>query len=437
MSGPWLGAVADDITGACDLADAMCEQGQSAVVRFGPGDGVDQGDPMPPCECAVVAVQSRTAPILEAVAQSVDAARALLAAGCTTIYQKYCSTFDSTDRGNIGPVADALRRVVPGSAPALAVGTPATPRSQRTVYQGHLFVGQRLLSESSLRDHPLTPMRDSDLVAVLSRQTPDPVGLVPYRTGAGGGVDAIIEEIDAARAAGVGHLLLDALDDGDLDVAAIALHRLQAGGQSILVGGAAGLAAALARTRVADPSARRAPARAVTGVTSGRRLIVSGSCSVRTREQVAAFDGPRIELSALELDDDPTRTVAAVLAAAAEAFDRSSSPVLVSSSADPDTVRESEDQLGAGRPAALLESAAGAIAARAVETLGVRRLLVAGGETSGAVVQALGISTLRVGPAVEPGLCWMVPMAGPLALLLKSGNFGTPELFNTAWRVCS
>lgn len=432
MSGPWLGVVADDITGACDLADAVCHEGQSAVVRFGPGD---RGDPMPPCDCAVVAVQSRTAPTPEAVAQSVDAAQALLVAGCTTIYQKYCSTFDSTDRGNIGPVADALRRLVAGSGPSVAVGTPATPRSQRTVYQGHLFVGRRLLSESSLRDHPLTPMRDSDLVAVLSRQTPDPVGLVPYRTGAGA-VDAIIEQVDAARAAGVGHLLLDALDDGDLDVAAAALHRLQADGQSILVGGAAGLAAALARVRAADSSARRAPARAMMGVTSGRRLIVSGSCSVRTREQVAAFDGPRIELSPLDLDADPTRTVDAVLAAAEQAFHRSSPPVLVSSSADPNSVRESEDRLGAGRSAALLESAAGAIAARAVETLGVRRLLVAGGETSGAVVQALGVSTLRVGPAVEPGLCWMVPTARPLALLLKSGNFGAPELFNNAWKVC-
>lgn len=325
--------------------------------------------------------------------------------------------------------------------PAVAVGTPATPRSQRTVYQGHLFVGRRLLSESSLRDHPLTPMRDSDLVAVLSRQTPDPVGLVPYLTAAvadpgAGAADAIIEQVDAARAAGVGHLLLDVLDDGDLDVAATALHRLQADGQSILVGGAAGLAAALARVRVADSSAQRAPARAMMGVTSGRRLIVSGSCSVRTREQVAAFDGPRIDLSPLDLDADPTRTVDAVLAAAEQAFDRSSPPVLVSSSADPNSVRESEARLGAGRSAALLESAAGAIVARAVETLGVRRLLVAGGETSGAVVQALGLSTLRVGPAVEPGLCWMVPTARPLALLLKSGNFGAPELFKSAWGVC-
>ncbi len=123
---------------------------------------------MPPCDCAVVAVQSRTAPTPEAVGQSVDAAQALLVARCTPIYQKCCSTFDSTDRGNIGPVADALRRLVPGSAPSVAVGTPATPRSQRIVHQGHLFVGRRPLSESSLRDHPLTPMRDSDLEAHLA-----------------------------------------------------------------------------------------------------------------------------------------------------------------------------------------------------------------------------------------------------------------------------
>jgi uncharacterized protein YgbK (DUF1537 family) len=172
-------------------------------------------------------------------------------------------------------------------------------------------------------------------------------------------------------------------------------------------------------------------------VPAGRQLILSGSCSARTREQVAAFDRPVIELSPAELAADRGGAVSTVLAAMERAYGSGAGPVLVSSSAGPDQVQASEDELGAGRPAALIEAAMGELARRAVESLGVRRLLVAGGETSGAVVAALGVGALRVGPAAAPGVPWMVPAAGPgLALLLKSGNFGAPDLFTTAWEVC-
>jgi uncharacterized protein YgbK (DUF1537 family) len=413
---PWLGVVADDLTGACDLADAVCEAGASSVVQVG-----TPGGPLPLCDCAVVALKSRTALRVDAVAESLAAARVLLDAGCTTLYQKYCSTFDSTDEGNIGPVADALARLVGGNS----AGTPATPRVGRTVYRGHLFLGRQLLSESPLRDHPLTPMRDPDLVRVLARQSSHTVTSIDWDT-----VRAGPDAVAAAVSAVTGHVILDALTDEDLDTVATALLRLD----RLVVGGAAGLAASLARVHPGRSGG--AAARSVPAVPDGRQLILSGSCSTRTREQVADFAGPVVPLSPVDLDADFAGTVDAVLAAIAAA---DSDPVLISSSADPSRVAWFESRLGLGRPAELLEAATAEIAARAVGALGVSHLLVAGGETSGAVVRALGVGTLRVGPAAGPGLPWMVPAEMPvergprLALLFKSGNFGDPDLFTTAW----
>jgi uncharacterized protein YgbK (DUF1537 family) len=416
------------VTGACDVADAVRDAGGRTVVLIGvPGRDVA----LPPCDCAVIGLRTRTASRDRAVADSLAAARWLTARGASILYQKYCSTFDSTDQGMIGPVADALRTLLGHTA--ASVGTPATPRVGRTVYQGHLFVGDRLLSESSLRDHPLTPMRDPDLVAVLGRQTDARVGLVAWdRVSAG--VKAVTEAIDSADAAAeVGHLLADALTDGDLDTLAAAV--IGPGRPPRLLGGAAGLAAALARQWPADAGVaggNEDGAPAFRTVPAGPSLVVSGSCSQRTLDQVAAFDGPRIDLDPIVVAEDPAAAVDKALAAITTVLDRS--PVLVSSSAAPAAVRRAQDVLGASRAAALLERAAGRIAARAVRELGVRRMLVAGGETSGSVVEELGLGAMLVGPRVAPGVPWMLPIDGPpLAILLKSGNFGPVDLFRAAW----
>ncbi|NHT19486.1 four-carbon acid sugar kinase family protein, partial [Cellulomonas sp. IC4_254] len=212
MTGPRLGVVADDVTGACDLADAVRDAGGSAVVVLGvPDPGLD----LPSCDAAVVALRTRTAPAAQAVAESVAAASWLLGRGAAAVYQKYCSTFDSTDEGTIGPVADALLDLL--GADAVSVGTPATPRAGRTQYQGHLFVGDRLLSESSLRHHPLTPMTDPDLVRVLGRQTPRAVGLLPWGALRGPDAGAALADVLGGGAA---HVLVDALTDEDLDALA-------------------------------------------------------------------------------------------------------------------------------------------------------------------------------------------------------------------------
>ncbi|QZN85499.1 3-oxo-tetronate kinase [Cellulomonas sp. C5510] len=438
-SGPRLGVVADDVTGACDLADAVRDAGGSAVVVLGvPGRDLD----LPSCDCAVVALRTRTAPRPQAVAESVASARRLLDLGAQALYQKYCSTFDSTDDGMIGPVADALLDLL--GPDAVAVGTPATPRAGRTQYQGHLFVGDRLLSESPLRDHPLTPMRDPDLVRVLGRQTPRPVALLSRQAVLSDDAAAALERLAAD---GARHVLADALTDADLDaLAEVLAGRRAAPGRPVLLGGAAGLAAALARlwarATPASPSVRTSAGAPglppAAGARADRRaLVVSGSCSARTLEQIARFDGPRIALDATALAADREVALDGVLRALADAYRAGPGPVLVASSAEPAAVRATQGRLGARRAAALLEDAAGEVAARAVRDLGVGRLLVAGGETSGAVATALGLHVLHVGPAAAPGVPWMVPVGRPgLSVLLKSGNFGGPDLFRTAWEAC-
>jgi 3-dehydrotetronate 4-kinase len=428
---PSLGIVADDLTGACDVAAAATDAGLHTVVSLGPPSGT------PLADCVVVALKSRTAEPEVAVRQSVESARWLLDRGTGLLYQKYCSTFDSTDRGNIGPVAEALATLVAeraGAAAPRSIGTPATPENGRTQYLGHLFVGDRLLSESPLRDHPLTPMRDPDLVRVLGRQSTRSVGLVPHpavRSGAEG-IRSALRDLT-----GVGHVLVDALDDEDLDRAAAALLTDGAGA---LLGGGAGLAGALARQIARTlPEERRRNAIAPE-VPAGRRLLLSGSASARTREQVAAFPGPVRTLDPLRLADG-SDTAEAVLTELADRFAADpDDAVLVSATADPDRVRAVQAELGTEAAAGLVERVLGRIAVGAVDALGVRRLLVAGGETSGAVAEALGVRSLFVGRSAAPGVPWTVaeqrdgsPGAEPIALLLKSGNFGGPDLFCTAW----
>lgn len=446
MTTPLLGAIADDLTGACDLAAGVTGGGLSAAVLLGPPDPSDWPGDRPRPEFVVVALKSRTAPRATAVEESVAAAQCLLTQGVPRLYQKYCSTFDSTDAGNIGPVADALARAVaahrgaPASRLALTVGTPATPAAGRTQYQGHLFVGDRLLAESSMREHPLTPMRDSDLVRVLGRQTPGEVALLPHET-VRAGPAAIRAEVRGHCAGRTAHLLADAVCDADLDALALALSDTEDFPRPLVTGGAAGLGAALARRAATGRVAPPGSASALPAVPARNRLIISGSASARTREQVAAFTGPAVPIDPLRLAseggldgnalDELLGEVALAVRQAAGA------PVLVSATDRPDRVRRIQESLGAHTAASVVEQALARVAAHAVAALDVSHLVVAGGETSGAVAAALGVRALRVGRSAAVGVPWMVAesgaAAGSCALLFKSGNFGDADLFSTAW----
>ena len=413
-----LGCIADDVTGATDLANNLVRAGMRAVQTIGvpvqPIDGVD---------AVVVALKSRAAPVAEAVAQSLAAARWLRAQGAVQIYFKVCSTFDSTPLGNIGPVAQAL---LAEAGETFALVTPAFPENGRTVFKGHLFVGELLLSDSPMRHHPLTPMTDANLVRVLQAQLQGAkVGLIDHRSVAGG-VPAVLARIAALRAEGVAFAIADAVSDADLRTLAAASMHL-----ALVVAGS-GLAIGVPALHGLAPSAQAAqlpPAR-------GARAIVSGSCSAATQAQLADFQSRGGDAFAI----DPLQLAAGVdLAAQALAWARprlGRDPVLVYATADPEAVRAVQALLGAERAGALVEGALARVALGLVEA-GVGQLLVAGGETSGACVQALGVTQLRIGPQIDPGVPWChVSMPAPgLHLALKSGNFGGVDFFSRAFEL--
>lgn len=422
-----LGAVADDVTGACDLAGRVAEAGLPASVLLGtPSAPPADVFPADGSGCAVVALKVRTAPVAEAVAASAAAARILASAGATQLYQKYCSTFDSTPAGNIGPIADALAAV---AGTAGSVGTPATPAARRTQYAGTLFVDGVPLAESPMRDHPLTPMRDSDLVRLLAPQTAAPVSLIRWED-VQRGPDAV-----AALVQHGSHTLVDALTEHDLDAIAAAILR-RAADEPLLAAGGAGVATALARAEVREGVDATAADLALPSVPVTGRLILAGSASAATRGQIAAFSGERHILDPLDLAAG-SAALDRVRDALAARDDRRV-PVLVHASPD---VASAHAALGAGRSAELLEEALSGLALFAVHELGYSHLIVAGGETSGAVTARLGIDRLRIGAQAAPGVPWAVAASpGPegdrtVAVLLKSGNFGGPGLFSDAWEV--
>jgi len=415
-----LGAVADDFTGATDLANTLVKGGMRTVQLF----GVPAGRPVPAdVDAVVVALKSRTAPVADAVQESLAALAWLRHAGCRQFLFKYCSTFDSTPEGNIGPVADALLEAL---GEDFTVYCPAFPENGRTICHGHLFVGHQLLSQSSMKDHPLTPMTDSDLVRWLGRQSPHKVGLVDY-TRLGAGAEAVAQRFQELRRGGYRHAVVDALADRDLLTLAEA-----AAGMKLLTGGS-GIALGLPENfRKAGLLPPATAADALPHI-DGLEAVLAGSCSAATLAQVGWFKErrPTLKLDPLALASDADAPAKAVEWAAPKLAE---GPVLVYASAAPEEVRAAQAKLGRERAGTLVEEALARVATGLVER-GVRRLVVAGGETSGAVVQALGVKGIRIGPQIDPGVPWTASLdEPPLALALKSGNFGATDFFLKAFR---
>jgi uncharacterized protein YgbK (DUF1537 family) len=372
---------------------------------------------LPKADAVVIALKSRTIPADQAVDLSVAAARALLAAGAGQLLFKYCSTFDSTDQGNIGPVTEALLDLT--KAP-LTIACPSYPANGRTVYQGHLFVGNQLLSDSPMKDHPLTPMRDANLVRVLQRQTKLPVGLLEAATIAKGPA-AVRSALTTAQKAGTRILVTDTLSDADLMTlgAACADLPLVTGGSGI----ALGLAATVSREPSPKPDRMAAP--------MGRSVILAGSCSRATRDQVSAAIAAGMPALALDVAALASGHQTALMVA--DWVRSNPQTALVYSSADPASLARTQSTFGRDAAGALVEHTLATIA-QDLQGTGFTRFIIAGGETSGAVVEALGVTMLEIGPEIAPGVPWTRAAAGPdLALALKSGNFGAPDFFLTAW----
>lgn len=407
-----LGAIADDLTGATDLALTLSRAGMRVLQVVGVPETRDFG----PAEAVVVSLKSRTIPAAAAVTQSTAAARALLAGGAQQILFKYCSTFDSTDDGNIGAVIDALLDLL---CETRTIACPAFPANGRRVYRGHLFVGDALLSESPMRDHPLTPMRDANLPRVLQRQTSRAVSLIPHE------VVTDLPALEDAITRLTGIAIVDAVNDTDLCAIGRAARglRLVTGGSGIALGLPANL---LPEGRAAEPVALT--------VAPGRGVILAGSCSAATQGQVAsaiAAGLPALRLDALEIAEGRMTCAQAADFVNAATGDM---PPLVYSSADSVAVRAVQDRLGRDQAGTLIEDFLAQLA-RILADSGTNRFIVAGGETSGAVVNGLGLSALEIGPEIAPGVPWTRTPDARFGLALKSGNFGTPEFFLRAWQM--
>jgi uncharacterized protein YgbK (DUF1537 family) len=415
-----LGCIADDITGATDLALTLKRSGMRTIQVMGvPADPA----PLEEFDAVVVALKSRTNAPAEAIAWSLESLDVLQKAGARQIFFKYCSTFDSTDQGNIGPVAEALIEKLGGEA---AFVCPAFPTNKRTIYKGHLFVGDQLLSDSPMKDHPLTPMRDANLVTVMGRQTKLPVGLVPFDVVANG-ADAINAAVAGAVKDGKRFLVIDAITDDHL----LAIGKAAAGHK--LITGGSGVGLGLADNFVAAGLMQKSDADAPMHPNKGHRAILSGSCSAATRGQIAAAKAaglPNRQIDPLALAAGTEKPADFIAFARENAGDK---PVLIYSSADPDVVAGVQAELGREKAGALVEEAMGEIA-RGLVADGVTQLIVAGGETSGAVTAALDVTAIEIGPEIDPGVPWTKSLDDRgLVLALKSGNFGAERFFIDAF----
>lgn len=411
-----LGCIADDFTGASDLANTLAKGGM-ATTQF---VGVPKGDAPADCEAGVVALKTRSIAPQDAVRQSLEAADWLAAQGCEQFLFKYCSTFDSTPEGNIGPVAEALLDRLGAD---LAVVCPVFPATGRRLFMGHLFVGEKLLSESGMEKHPLTPMTDPNIRRWLRLQTKGEVGLIPLDTVRAGG-DALASAFDAERRKGVRLVVTDAVADSDLMAlgAAMANHKLVTGGSGI----ALGLPENFRRAgKLAGGAGDKA-------VAKGPAVVLCGSCSTASQRQVAeylkthpglALDPAKLMDGSLTVDDAANWIVA-----------QDGAVPIVYSTADPASVSGAQQSFGREAVAAKVEHFFAGLARKLADG-GVRRIVVGGGETSGAVVEALGVTSLGIGAEIDPGVPALVAERnGPLGLALKSGNFGADDFFEKAVR---
>lgn len=412
-----LGVIADDFTGATDIAGMLVKGGMRTIQTIGvPPQGTIPED----VDAVVVALKTRSIPVKEAIAQSLAALQALQAAGCVRFFFKYCSTFDSTDAGNIGPVGDALLGALKARQ---AIYCPAFPENGRTIFFGHLFVGDVLLSDSHMRHHPLTPMTDASLVRVLARQTPHKVGLVPLKQVQSGSA-ALRAALDRLAASEVRHVIVDAVADTDLGIIGEAV------GDDVLVTGGSGVALGLPAAYRRRGLMQHKPNADTLPKVGGASAVIAGSCSAATLGQIAAFTGPHLALDT----DAICRGEPIGEKALAWARDKlGNGPVLLSASDRPEAVKALQAKYGVEKSSQAIEKTMAALA-RGLVAAGVGRLVVAGGETSGAVVGALDVTALRIGPEIDPGVPWTASVgAKPLLLALKSGNFGAPDFFTKAF----
>jgi len=429
MDQPILGCIADDLTGATDLCNNLVRAGMRVVLTV----DVPRSAGSLAADALVVALKSRTIAPAEAVAQSLDACRWLRNRGARQIYFKICSTFDSTAKGNIGPVIEALMDELHCD---FSVVVPSFPDNERTTYRGHLFVGDVPLSESGMRNHPLTPMTDANLVRFLGQQLygekQRKVGLIDYRTVAQS-ADAIRGRIDTLRSAGVSVAIADSISNDDLQRVAAALS------DDVFVTAGSGLAISLPE----QWGIKASPASAHLPRAKGKRAVISGSCSVATNAQVEHFiqaGGNAHAIDPIDLARESSAQVEQAILWADALWDRDPAQILlVYSTAKPAELKAAHEQLGVEQSGKLVENALAQIATAFIQR-GGGQLVVAGGETAGVCIRALKVEQVQIGAQIDPGVPWCygsTPLATQdgIHLALKSGNFGTSDFFTKAFEI--
>ncbi|NTX77838.1 four-carbon acid sugar kinase family protein [Serratia proteamaculans] len=412
-----LGVIADDFTGATDIASFLVENGLPTVQL----NGVPQDDLPVEAQAVVISLKSRSCPVAQAIEQSLQALAWLQRQGCRQFYFKYCSTFDSTAQGNIGPVTDALLDALGESQTVIS---PALPVNGRTVYQGYLFVSDQLLAESGMRHHPVTPMTDSNLLRLMEAQAQGRCGLVnaaEMDRGAG----AVTEKLQQLAQQGMRYAVLDTLNEQHLLTQGAALKEMK------LVTGGSGLAMGLARQWAqpgqGSPQAAGAPQGA-------KAVVLSGSCSTMTNQQVTRY---RQQAAAMAVDvarclDDAERT-AYITELADWVQQQANAPLapLLYATAEPEKLQQVQQQYGMAAASQAVESLFAGVV-KQLQQRGFSRFIVAGGETSGVVTQALGIRGFHIGPCISPGVPWVRAIDQSISLALKSGNFGDENFFARA-----
>lgn len=415
-----LGTIADDYTGASDLANTLMKNGLRTIQTIGIPDPFLA---LPDVDAVVVSLKIRSVAAAEAVAAATQADHWLRERGAGHVMYKICSTFDSTDAGNIGPVTDALNDAAGGG---VTLVTPAFPETGRTVYLGNLFVGAQPLNESPLKDHPLNPMHDANLVRVMARQSRGTVGLVDLKTIAAG-PEAVKAALDTLHTQGFTAAIADAVFEKDLEtLGAVAL-------QTRASTGASGLGLGLARALVRSGRVSPRPEADAIGPVDGLAAIIAGSCSKATLQQLDAAERsmPVLRLDPEKLLAGPEE-ISNAISWAGERIE--AGPIVIAASATPDVVSQLQSRYGRDASGHAIEDATATIAAELVAR-GVRRLVVAGGETSGAVVDRLAIPAFLIGPEIAPGVPVLRSVGnaqGDMLLALKSGNFGGEDFFAAA-----
>ncbi|WP_326001459.1 3-oxo-tetronate kinase [Serratia rubidaea] len=411
-----LGVIADDFTGATDIASFLVENGLSTVQL----NGIPDSDAAVDAQAVVISLKSRSCPAEQAVAQSLQALTWLQRQGCQRFYFKYCSTFDSTARGNIGPVTDALLDALGESQTVIS---PALPVNGRTVYQGYLFVMDQLLSESGMRNHPVTPMTDSNLLRLMEAQAAGRCGLIDAAV-MDAGADDVRARLQQLAQQGVRYVVLDTLNEQHLLTQGAALKAMK------LVTGGSGLAIGLAR-QWAQPGQTQAQA---AGTPQGEKAVVlSGSCSTMTNKQVARYRQQAVAQAidvARCIGEDERARYARELSDWVQVQSGDLAPLLYAT-AEPEALRQTQQQYGVDIASQAVEALFAALV-QLLHQAGFRRFIVAGGETSGVVTQALAIRGFHIGPCISPGVPWVRAIEQPVSLALKSGNFGDENFFARA-----